>query len=192
MTGRVRGRLGDRSNPVCCYQPSGEQNYLGRLRNKSGKRPEFVRIGSVDIGPYGNLLDLYWLSGSGLNDREVYMDMYHPGYVELKPIPGYSIFNLGTGPLDLTPPSDFNDADIGAFYRRIKRAVKSDARMFQKTIGSGYSDAQCIDMMTYAIFLMAISRSDDRNYIVDSIVGKSGTGVDRATANRVYTFLEGE
>ena len=84
--------LGANTNPVRCDMPSGQRAYLSRLRGPDGKPPRFHRVGSFGAGPYGNMLDGYEVK-SGTNTVMVFMDMYHPGYVETNAVPGFTIVN---------------------------------------------------------------------------------------------------
>jgi hypothetical protein len=89
----ARYPLGSRENPVRAEMPPGQQAYLRRLRCSDGRRPEFSRIGNFGIGVYGNIIDGYRVScgAAGPGNVEVYMDMYHRGYVEARPVPGFTI-----------------------------------------------------------------------------------------------------
>ncbi len=83
--------LGKEGNPVRCEMPSGERAYLERLRCTNGKRPQHHRAGSTGVGPYGNVLDLYEVKCGGAKATSIYMDMYHPGYVEALAVNGFTI-----------------------------------------------------------------------------------------------------
>ncbi|TAJ42150.1 MAG: hypothetical protein EPO55_02630 [Reyranella sp.] len=87
--------LGTRENPVRAFQPEGEHAYLRRLICPGGSRPTFKRIGSFGPGPYTSILDGYEVK-CGDVVHNVVIDMYHPGYVECRPVPGFSI--LGSCP----------------------------------------------------------------------------------------------
>lgn len=80
--------LGSALNPVRCDGPEGERAYLSRLRDATGRPPAFRRLGSTGQGPYGNILDHYAVAGAG---GGVYMDMYHPGWIEPAAVPGFSL-----------------------------------------------------------------------------------------------------
>jgi len=90
---KVSGALGTETNPVRCDDPKGERQYLSRLRCPDGKRPEFSRIGSFGVGPYGNILDGYRVKCEGRDEVTVFMDMYHEGYVEKEAVPGFTIID---------------------------------------------------------------------------------------------------
>ena len=87
--------LGTRENPVRAFQPEGEHAYLRRLTCLGGSRPTFKRIGSFGPGPYTSILDGYEVK-CGDVVHNVVIDMYHPGYVECRAVPGFSI--LGSCP----------------------------------------------------------------------------------------------
>lgn len=85
--------LGSDRNPVRAEMPAGQHAYLRRLRCSDGRAPAFERSGNVGIGVYGNIVDAYAVDcGAAQPGRaEVYMDMYHRGYVEDRPVPGFTI-----------------------------------------------------------------------------------------------------
>jgi hypothetical protein len=84
--------LGSERNPVRVSDPGGERAYLGRLRCSDGSAPQFERGGSVGIGPFGNILDVYGVRcATGTPpSSSVYMDMYHR-HVEPRPVAGFTI-----------------------------------------------------------------------------------------------------
>lgn len=85
--------LGSRENPVRCAMPAGERAYLDRLRCPDGSRPSFTRAGSFGGGPDGHILDGYKVKCAGAEELMIFMDMYHEGYVETSPVPGFTIVN---------------------------------------------------------------------------------------------------
>ena len=193
MTGAVNGELGERTNPVCCDDPRGEKHYLNRLRDQSGRRPTFVRRGSVGKGPYGNMLDLYLLTSPGTPDREIYMDMYHRGYVELEPIPGYLIFNLGAGKIDLAPPSGSGDLhELTRFSHRLGDAAKGDGPMLRQLLNFAHSAEACTGMIVFAVSLILFSYGEDREKVVDGLIRNPQLGLNYDSANKVFTFVVGE
>lgn len=82
--------LGDKGNPVRVYMPPGQRAYLSRLVCAGGGTPVFSRVGSFGIGPYGTIVDGYDVDCAGTK-RLVFMDMYHPEYVEPRAVPGFTI-----------------------------------------------------------------------------------------------------
>lgn len=93
--------LGDRRNPVRVTMPQGQRLYLARLRCSDGQTPSFYRAGNAGFGPFGNIIDIYIVTcADGTPARsEIYMDMYHAGFMETRPVPGFT-----TGPADRAPP----------------------------------------------------------------------------------------
>jgi hypothetical protein len=85
--------FGSMKNPVRAEMPPGQHAYLGRLRCSDGRAPKFDRMGSYGIGAYGNIIDRYSVDcGSAApGSVEIFMDMYHRGYVENRPVPGFTI-----------------------------------------------------------------------------------------------------
>lgn len=90
---KLSGALGTRTNPVRCDDPKGEREYLNRLRCPDGSRPQYSRIGSFGIGPYGNILDGYRVKCAAAAEATIFMDMYHEGYFEKEAVPGFTIVN---------------------------------------------------------------------------------------------------
>ncbi|NCP19779.1 MAG: hypothetical protein GW855_11545 [Erythrobacter sp.] len=85
--------LGSAENPVRAEMPPGQRAYLSRLRCANLKRPTYQRAGSAGLSPYGNIVDVYVVTcaDSEPASREIYIDMYHPGYVETRAVDGYGI-----------------------------------------------------------------------------------------------------
>ena len=85
--------LGSRENPVRAHMPPGQRAYLSRLRCSDTSRPSFSRAGNLGPGVYGNIVDLYIVTCSGGEPEraEIVMDMYHAGYAEEEPVPGFGI-----------------------------------------------------------------------------------------------------
>ena len=79
--------LGSINNPIKCDMPAGEGLYLSRLSPKKGKKIEWERLYSTGNNK-GDLLDLYKNS----NGNELYFNMYHPRYIEIKNPKGYRLF----------------------------------------------------------------------------------------------------
>lgn len=88
---KTSGPLGTKTNPVRCEDPRGERQYLNRLRCSNEKPPQYSRIGSFGVGPYGNIIDGYRVKCEGSDEATVFMDMYHDGYVEKEAVPGFTI-----------------------------------------------------------------------------------------------------
>jgi len=89
----ARSPLGSRDNPVRADMPEGQRAYLARLRCGDGAAPAFERMGSYGLGPFGSIIDGYQVTCAvaELKERQVFMDMYHSGHVELAPVPGFAI-----------------------------------------------------------------------------------------------------
>jgi hypothetical protein len=83
--------LGSKENPVRAQDPAGQRAYLKRLRCPSGKAPSFERAGDVGPGIYGSIVDRYQVECKDGLKAEVIIDMYHRGYVEKQPVPGFTI-----------------------------------------------------------------------------------------------------
>lgn len=84
--------LGSAKNPVRTTRPQGQRLYLSRLRCSDGKAPQYYRAGNVGAGPFGNIVDLYKVSCPGAQplETDIYMDMYHGGFIESRIVPGFA------------------------------------------------------------------------------------------------------
>ena len=85
--------LGSLKNPVRCFFPTGQREYLRRLRCPDGEAPIFRRVGSYGMGPDKHIIDGYRVRCADGKPLMVFMDMYHKGYLELAPPPGFKIDN---------------------------------------------------------------------------------------------------
>lgn len=85
--------LGSRENPVRVEMPQGQRAYLARLRCSDVRAPDFVREGSVGVGPFGNIIDVYLVTcdGSDPAQTRIFMDMYHKNYAEQQPVAGFGM-----------------------------------------------------------------------------------------------------
>ena len=85
--------FGSQKNPVRAEMPQGQRAYLARLRCGDGQVPRFERMGNYGIGVYGNIIDGYAVDcgGAAPGKVEIFMDMYHSGHVETRPVPGFTI-----------------------------------------------------------------------------------------------------
>lgn len=83
--------LGSAERPVRSQGPQGQRAYLSRLVCKNGKAPEFERAGSVGKSPYGYPMDVYKVKCGWSAEQLVYMDLYHPRFIEQEPIPGFKL-----------------------------------------------------------------------------------------------------
>jgi hypothetical protein len=87
---KTSGPLGSKTNPVRCYMPRGEQQYLNRLRCADGERPQYERIGSF-FGLNRKILDGYKVKCENSEALTIFMDSHHKGYVEKEAVPGFTI-----------------------------------------------------------------------------------------------------
>lgn len=83
--------LGSEKNPVRADMPQGQHAYLERLRCTNGKPPAYQRAGNMGAGAFGSIVDVYLTrcEGSTPAEAEIYMDMYFPGHVETRAVPGF-------------------------------------------------------------------------------------------------------
>lgn len=83
--------LGSNENPVRTDAAQGQRAYLNRLRCADGSRPQYSRVGNVGEGVYGYIVDLYSVDCGDVapGSTEIYMDLYHGGYVEQELVEGF-------------------------------------------------------------------------------------------------------
>lgn len=93
LTNAAAYPLGSRENPVRASMPQGQRAYLARLRCSDVRAPDFAREGSVGVGPFGNIIDVYMVrcDGSDPAQTRIFMDMYHKGYAEARPVAGFGM-----------------------------------------------------------------------------------------------------
>lgn len=91
--------LGSQANPVRVSMPAGQRAYLARLRCSDGKAPRFERHGNAGPGPFGNIIDIYAVEcqGGTPTSSTVFMDMYHRGFAEQRPVPGFTVADENSG-----------------------------------------------------------------------------------------------
>jgi len=88
--------LGSAKNPVKVQGVEGEYRYLARLRCPEDKPPVVERLGSAgEMSPYGSIMDIYQAACDAPPAFTIFVDMYHPGYVELAAVPGFTIVGPG-------------------------------------------------------------------------------------------------
>ena len=87
--------LGSAKNPVKVQSVQGEYRYLARLRCPEDKPPVVERLGSGDLSPYGSIMDIYNAACDAPPAFTIFVDMYHPGHVELAAVPGFTIVAPG-------------------------------------------------------------------------------------------------
>lgn len=110
--------LGTREAPVRTDGPRGQHEYLARLRCPSGASPSFVRLGSLGSdSPDGHTLDEYEVQCESAAARAVIMDMYHRGYREMHPVPGFTVLpDIPARVAPGCPPQVVADPDSAARY----------------------------------------------------------------------------
>jgi len=87
--------LGSSKNPVKVQGVEGEYVYLARLRCPENKPPAVERQGSAaEPSPYGSIMDVYE-TACDASKVIIFVDMYHPGYVEQAAVPGFTIVAPG-------------------------------------------------------------------------------------------------
>ena len=123
--------LGSQENPVRAEGPTGEREYLTRLRCPSGSVPNFERIGSFAPTSDGHIIDGYQvlcdrplperaavLRGESTPDLvTIYIDMYHDGYREMAAVPGFTVLpDIPARVAIGCPPRVVADRDSAARY----------------------------------------------------------------------------
>lgn len=87
----ARHPLGSAERPVRSQGPQGQHDYLNRLVCKNGKVPKFERAGSVGESPYGYPMDAYRVKCGRSAEQIVYMDLYHPRFIEPEAVPDFTL-----------------------------------------------------------------------------------------------------
>ncbi len=123
--------LGTFTNPVLARGPSGQAEYIARMRCPGGAAPTVLMRGSTGGGPHAHIIDGYQLrcEADGAT-HTVHMDMYHgEGDRERRPVLPFSV--LAEHPARLAegcPPRVVADADSSARYVFIWWEVEKPAR----------------------------------------------------------------
>lgn len=87
-------KLGSVGNPVKAAGQQGQIDYIESLDCENGAIPEYKRVRSVGVGPYGNMMDKYVLrcdSGESVEMHEIYIDLHHDE-TETEPPEGFTIW----------------------------------------------------------------------------------------------------
>ena len=124
--------LGTFANPVLTRGPSGQAEYIARMRCPQGVAPTVLGRGSRAGGPHGHIIDGYQLRcGTDSATHVVYMDMYHgEGDRERRPVNGFGV--LAEHPARLAegcPPRVAADPDSSARYVFIWWEVEKPVRL---------------------------------------------------------------
>lgn len=82
--------LGTQGNPVRTLMPEGQRAYLQRLVCPDGAPPSYRRIRNVGVGVYTTIIDEYDVR-CGARNSLIYMDMYHPNYIERRAVPDFRL-----------------------------------------------------------------------------------------------------
>ena len=83
--------MGTVENPIKADMPTGERAYFSRLRCSDGAPVKARRLAAGPIGSDGHISDLIEVSCTDSAARILYIDMYHPGYVEERAPVGFTI-----------------------------------------------------------------------------------------------------
>lgn len=87
--------LGSLENPVRTQGPTGQKKYLESLTCPNGQRLGYKRLGSRRDGIYGFHVDEFEVV-CGERKLRIYMDLYHPKYIETSPVPGFGLKPAGS------------------------------------------------------------------------------------------------
>jgi hypothetical protein len=124
--------LGSFENPILTRGPSGEAEYIARMRCPDGTRVRVLTRGSRGGGPHGHFIDAYELRCEAqATTHTVHMDMYHgEGDRERRPVAPLGV--LAEHPARLAegcPPRVVADADSSARYVFIWWEVEKPVRL---------------------------------------------------------------
>jgi len=123
--------LGSFQNPVLTRGPSGQAEYIARMRCPDGSAVRVLRRGSTGGGPHGHIIDGYQLRCEALGTNHlVHMDMYHgEGDRERRPVAPFTVLQEHPARLaEGCPPRVVPDADSSARYVFIWWEVETPAR----------------------------------------------------------------
>lgn len=88
--------LGSLANPVRADAFRGELEYLGRLRCRDGSTPQTQGLSRRYSGSR-HLIQVFRVRCIYLNEEsEVFFDAYHPGHIETRAVPGFTLSTAGT------------------------------------------------------------------------------------------------
>ena len=117
--------LGSKENPIKCDGPAGEIQYLRRLSGPNHEPLVFERMGSISVKGNPNYLDLTKARSLFDNDisYEIYLDMYHSGHQEQRPV--YDLQIMSNEELeDITQLAESQGDDLDSIIR-VTNAMKS-------------------------------------------------------------------
>lgn len=124
-------QLGSSANPVKAAGPSGQWDFLSRLKCPGGISPSFERYGS-----FGRAADQHTLDGYDVICAEdgvhafVFMDMYHPEHRERGALPPFEVLpELPARTAEGCPPRVHVDPDSSASYVFNSLEVETPARL---------------------------------------------------------------
>ena len=106
--------LGERSNPVRANNPTGQRDYLMRLRCPGGDAPRFERAGSFGPGPYGGVIDMYDVACASGKAFGIFMDMYHR-HREMQAVPGLQLLAEHPGRIAAGCPPKVDGFEAGNY-----------------------------------------------------------------------------
>jgi hypothetical protein len=106
--------LGSLNNPVRANMPTGQRDYLMRLRCPEGDAPSFERSGSLGGGPYGGVIDSYKLTCANGKTSDVIIDMYHR-HREMQAVTGFTVLPEHPGRLAQGCPPQVLGYSLGSY-----------------------------------------------------------------------------
>lgn len=106
--------LGTRANPVRANSPTGQRDYLMRLRCPEGGTPSFSRIGSFGEGPYKTIINIYTVTCHSGQTFEIVIDMYHR-HREMAAVPGFTLLSEHPGRFATGCPPVVTGTALGAY-----------------------------------------------------------------------------
>ncbi len=124
--------LGTFQNPVLSRGPSGQAEYIARMRCPDGAPVKVMMRGSKGGGPHGHIIDGYQLRCEALGTNHVvYLDMYHgEGDRERRAVAPFTVLQEHPARLaEGCPPRVVPDADSSARYVFIWWEVETPARL---------------------------------------------------------------
>jgi hypothetical protein len=150
--------LGTFENPILCSKVDGERWYLSRLRTPEGKPLDWSRRGSFGSnGKDQHILDGYRIDDT---DRTLFLDMYHPGHVEIRAPKGFRLLSEWSARLEYVDrrlhafgeakpfTGDFSDERGEGEEKRVVRIRLRDGWV-QEHVAWHYPDGKLMKKMDY-------------------------------------------
>lgn len=182
--------LGSIENPIRCEKPTGEREYLNRLRKFDGTTPLFRRAGSrLNISPKGPPIDMYVSDDPGLRDIVLHFDMYHRNYIEKRPPEKFLINNLFAPGVDVKPISVAGGLKFKG--KGLDAPGSSIADNVHILLERKFEKLDCDGIVIFAILMVSNGYGLNKEKAVSALIHNSSYNLDVTQATRVFHFMAG-